>query len=78
MINKTKYEKHAVMIFSLPHGKGKFMSKIDARISEIDLEIAEYQEMITYSIQTNNKQDLAMWRRALQTAKLSKRRLANL
>lgn len=54
------------------------MSKIDARISEVDLEIAEYQEMITYSIQTNNKQDLAMWRRALQTAKLSKRRLANL
>lgn len=53
------------------------MSKIEARISEIDIEIEEYQEMITYSIQTNNKEDLAMWRRALQTAKISKRRLAN-
>lgn len=53
------------------------MSKIEARISEIDTEIEEYQEMITHSIQTNNKEDLAMWRRALQTAKISKRRLAN-
>ena len=49
----------------------------DVRISEIDIEIEEYQEMITHSIQTNNKEDLAMWRRALQTAKISKRRLAN-
>lgn len=41
------------------------------------MEIEEYQEMITHAIQTNNKADLAMWRRALQTAKISKRRLAN-
>lgn len=54
------------------------MAEIDARISEIDIEIEEYQEMITHSIQTNNKRDLAMWRRALQTAKIAKRRLANL
>lgn len=54
------------------------MAEIDARISEIDIEIEEYQEMITHSIQTNNKRDLAMWRRALQTAKITKRRLANL
>ena len=54
------------------------MAEIDARISEIDNEIEEYQEMITHSIQTNNKRDLAMWRRALQTAKIAKRRLANL
>lgn len=52
------------------------MGKIDV-ISEIDIEIEEYQEMITHVIQTNNKADLAMWRRALQTAKISKRRLAN-
>ena len=54
------------------------MAEIGARISEIDIEIEEYQEMITHSIQTNNKKDLAMWRRALQTAKITKRRLANL
>lgn len=53
------------------------MSEINAKMSEIDIEIEEYQEMITHSIQTNNKKDLAMWRRALQTAKLTKRRLAN-
>lgn len=46
-------------------------------ISEIDKEIEEYQEMITYAIQTNEKESLAMWRRALQTAKIAKRRLAN-
>lgn len=54
------------------------MTEIDARISEIDIEIEEYQEMITHSIQTNDKRNLAMWRKALQTAKLTKRRLANL
>ena len=47
------------------------MGKIDV-MSEIDIEIEEYQEMITHAIQTNNKADLAMWRRALQTAKISK------
>ena len=41
------------------------MGKIDV-MSEIDIEIEEYQEMITHAIQTNNKADLAMWRRALQ------------
>ena len=49
----------------------------DVRISEIDIEIEEYQEMITHSIQINNKKDLAMWRRALQTAKTTKRRIAD-
>lgn len=29
-------------------------------MSEIDIEIEEYQEMITHAIQTNNKADLAM------------------
>lgn len=57
-------------------GGKKLMGKIDV-MSEIDIEIEEYQEMITHAIQTNNKADLAMWRRALQTAKISKRRLAN-
>lgn len=54
------------------------MAEIDARISEIDIEIEEHQEMITHSIQTNDRRNLAMWRKALQTAKLTKRRLANL
>lgn len=46
-------------------------------IAEIEAEIAEYMMMIDYSIQTNNKEYLKMWRRALQTAKNAKRRLAN-
>lgn len=54
------------------------MAEINAKISEIDIEIKEYQEMITHSLQTNDKRNLAMWRRALQTAKIAKRRLANL
>lgn len=54
------------------------MAEIDAKIYEIDIEIEEYQEMITHSIQINDKRNLAMWRKALQTAKLTKRRLANL
>ena len=37
------------------------MSEIDAKIYEIDIEIEEYQEMITHSIQTNDKRNLAMW-----------------
>lgn len=47
-------------------------------LSEIDEEIEEYLEMITHSIQINDKQSLAMWRRALQTAKISKRRQASI
>lgn len=46
-------------------------------MDEINIEIEEYQEMITVSIQNNDKENLHMWRRALQTAKLEKRRLAN-
>lgn len=30
------------------------MAEIDAKIYEIDIEIEEYQEMITHSIQTND------------------------
>ena len=37
------------------------MSTVDAKLSEIDIEIEEYQEMITHSIQTNDKRNLAMW-----------------
>lgn len=37
------------------------MAEIDAKIYEIDIEIEEYQEMITHSIQTNDKRNLAMW-----------------
>lgn len=45
-------------------------------MNEIELEIAEYKEMITHAIQTNDREGLKMWRRALQTAKIAKRRLA--
>lgn len=46
-------------------------------MSEIENEIAEYEEMITHAIQTNNKENLRMWRIALQTAKKAKRSIAN-
>lgn len=45
-------------------------------MNEIELEIAEYKAMITHAIQTNDREGLKMWRRALQTAKIAKRRLA--
>lgn len=44
------------------------MGKIDV-MSEIDIEIEEYQEMITHAIQTNNKADLAMWRQGFTDCK---------
>ena len=44
------------------------------RIREINAEIAEIEEMITYSIMTNDRENLNMWRRALQTAKREKRK----
>lgn len=44
-------------------------------LKQIDLEIAEYKEMITHAIQTNDHDGLKMWRRALQTAKIAKRRI---
>ena len=50
---------------------------MNERIEEINAEIAEIEEMITHSIQTNDREYLNMWRRALQTAKNTKRRLAN-
>lgn len=47
------------------------------RLYEIESEIAEYMMMIDHAIQTNDKENLKMWRRALQTAKKAKRSLAN-
>lgn len=46
-------------------------------LENINAEISEYEEMITHSIQLNDKERLKMWRKALQTAKKHKRRLAN-
>ena len=57
-------------------GRPEVNSTID-RINEIEQEIAEYMMMIDHAIQTNNKDYLKMWRIALQTAKIAKRRLAN-
>lgn len=39
------------------------------RLHEIESEIAEYTMMIDHAIQTNDRDSLNMWRRALQTAK---------
>lgn len=50
---------------------------MDSSIREIEQEIAEYMMMIDHAIQTNNKEYLNMWRRALQTAKKAKRSLTN-
>lgn len=72
MLNEAKEELKNISLIQ----EEKINGKIDV-MSEIDIEIEEYQEMITHAIQTNNKADLAMWRRALQTAKICKRRLAN-
>ena len=38
---------------------------------EIEQEILEYTMMIDHAIQTNDRENLNMWRRALQTAKKS-------
>lgn len=44
---------------------------------EINEEIAEYHAMIDHFILLNDKEQIAFWRRALQTAKKAKRRLAD-
>jgi len=45
--------------------------------TNLEKEIMEYNAMINHAIMTNDKENLYMWRRALQTAKVCKRRLAN-
>ena len=47
------------------------------KLKELSVEISEYEEMITHAILTNDKESLNMWRRALQTSKIAKRRIAN-
>lgn len=47
------------------------------RLHEIESEIAEYMMMVDHAIQTNDGENLNMWRRALQTAKKAKRSLTN-
>ena len=47
-------------------------------IQEINEEIQEYQIMLRNAIdQGHGKEEINMWRRAIQTAKLQKRRTAN-
>ena len=43
----------------------------------MEREIMEYHAMIDHFIVLNNKEEIAYWRKALQTAKIAKRRLAN-
>lgn len=47
------------------------------QVTEIEQEIAEYMMMIDHAIQTNDIENLKMWRMALQTAKKAKRSLTN-
>ena len=46
-------------------------------IQEINEEIKEYQCLLRNAIDLGRKDEINMWRRAIQTAKLQKRRLAN-
>lgn len=46
-------------------------------IKAINEEIAEYQALLHHAIMTKRKDDINMWRRAIQTAKITKRRLKN-
>ena len=45
-------------------------------IKEINDEIREYQFMLRNAIELGRKEEINMWRRAIQTAKIQKRRLA--
>lgn len=47
-------------------------------IKDIDNEIAEYNLMIDHAIQTNDRESLKMWRKALNIAKITKRRLVDI
>lgn len=49
-----------------------YMSTDEKKI--VNEEIAEYYAMINHFILLNNKEEIAFWRRALQTAKIAKRR----
>lgn len=48
------------------------MSKAD-----LDEEIREYQFLLQNAIEQGRKEDINMWRRAIQTAKVRKRRIAD-
>ena len=48
------------------------MSKAD-----LDEEIREYQFLLQDAIEHGRKDDIKMWRRAMQTAKVRKRRIAD-
>lgn len=48
------------------------------QLKDISGEIAEINMMIDHSIKLGYREEIAFWRRALQAAKKSKRRLAHL
>lgn len=45
-------------------------------IHEINDEIREYEFLLRNAIDLDRKEEINMWRRAIQTAKLQKRRIA--
>ena len=50
---------------------------VEKLIEQINEEIQEYQFLLRNAIDLDRKDEINMWRRAIQTAKLQKRRLAN-
>lgn len=46
-------------------------------VEEINKEIKEYQFLLRNAIDHGRKEDINMWRRAIQTAKITKRRITN-
>lgn len=45
------------------------------RIMDINMEISEYEEMLSASIANGDKNSIKLWRKGIQTAKNQKRRL---
>lgn len=45
--------------------------------ADLDEEIREYQVLLQNAIDHGRKDDIKMWRRAIQTAKVRKRRIAD-
>lgn len=49
----------------------------EEELRNVDLEIIEYHALIDHFIQLNDNAEVKYWRRALQIAKLHKRRIRN-
>lgn len=53
------------------------MSQREIQLQELEMEIMEYHAMIDHFVLLNDREEIAYWRRALQRAKIYKRRLKN-